>query len=586
MNRKQRRAALKQSQSVGMQPGTAAVDAVGELFAKAAWHQHHGQLDEAARLFKRLLSLNPDYAEACNDLGCVLLAQGKLNEASAQFARAMMLVPQLFDQFLGIAVTLQAVNPALTEGMRRAASAWPQRLPARDLLGPSGLAAISDDPMLRCVLESTTIRDIDLEHLLTSIRLEILQAARALDRTDRVKEGVLGFYCALASQCFINEYVFAETQEESEHVTLLKDALVAAAASGLRIAPLSLVALAMYFPLHSLPNAQALLDRSWPAPVAEVLTQQVREPEQERQSRDSVPRLTAIDDDVSLLVKQQYEENPYPRWVHVASAPKPIMIDKYLRQQFPTAAFHPLGKSRDVDILVAGCGTGRHPIEVAQMFMGARVLAVDLSLTSLCYAKRKTPPSLAHAIEYAQADLLKLGSIGRSFDLIEAMGVLHHLSDPMAGWRSLLSLLRPGGLMRLGLYSAIARREVVAARAFIAEQGFRPTADDIRRCRQALLESHLSDIGKIGDFFGTSDCRDLLFHVQESQLTLPEIKSFIAANDLKFIGFEFGPDTLRRYRSLFAEAGWSTADLDRWHVYETENPKTFSGMYQFWIQKN
>ena len=35
-----------------------------------------------------------------------------------------------------------------------------------------------------------------------------------------------------------------------------------------------------------------------------------------------------------------------------------------------------------------------------------------------------------HNVEYAQADILKLGTLGRSFDRIEAMGVLHHLADP------------------------------------------------------------------------------------------------------------------------------------------------------------
>jgi hypothetical protein len=26
--------------------------------------------------------------------------------------------------------------------------------------------------------------------------------------------------------------------------------------------------------------------------------------------------------------------------------------------------------------------------------------------------------------------------------------------------------------------------------------------------------------------------------------------------------------------------------LDRWHVFEQENPDTFAGMYQFWLQKS
>jgi SAM-dependent methyltransferase len=213
------------------------------------------------------------------------------------------------------------------------------------------------------------------------------------------------------------------------------------------------------------------------------------------------------------------------------------------------------------------------------------VLAVDLSLSSLCYAKRKTPASLAEKIEYAQADILKLASIERTFDLIEASGVLHHLADPTAGWRVLLGLLRPGGFMHVGLYSELARRDIVAVRAFIREQGYRPTADDIRRCRQDLLNSPLNGVAKADDFFSTSECRDLLFHIQERRLTIPQIKSFISENGLKFLGFEFGPQVMQRYRDIFGGDGFMR-DLDRWHAFETERPDTFAGMYQFWIQKS
>src|SRR5262249_2390131 len=157
-----------------------------------------------------------------------------------------------------------------------------------------------------------------------------------------------------------------------------------------------------------------------------------------------------------------------------------------------------------------------HPIEAAQQFAGARLLAVDLSLTSLAYAKRKTRELARTNIEYGQADILKLGALGRSFDLIESSGVLHHLRDPFAGWRVLLSLLRPGGFMTIGLYSEIARVDIAAARAFIAERGYRSTADDIRRCRQELIAldegRQFRSIVASGDFFSVSGCRDLLFH--------------------------------------------------------------------------
>ena len=45
------------------------------------------------------------------------------------------------------------------------------------------------------------------------------------------------------------------------------------------------------------------------------------------------------------------------------------------------------------------------------------------------------------------------------------------------------------------------------------------------------------------DFYSTSECRDLLFHVQEHRMTLPQIKAFLAAQDLQFLGFEIDRGT-------------------------------------------
>ena len=91
------------------------------------------------------------------------------------------------------------------------------------------------------------------------------------------------------------------------------------------------------------------------------------------------------------------------------------------------------------------------------------MLAVDLSLTSLGYAMRKTRELAItqHRLcagRHPQAP----AALERTFDVIEAGGVLHHLDDPFAGWRVLLELLRPGGFMYLGLYSALGRQHIVS----------------------------------------------------------------------------------------------------------------------------
>ena len=150
----------------------------------------------------------------------------------------------------------------------------------------------------------------------------------------------------------------------------------------------------------------------------------------------------------------------------------------------------------------------------------------------------------------------------------------------------LVSLLRPGGVMHIGLYSALARSDIRAARALIIDRGYQETAADIRRCRQELLSfedgTPFKNVTRYGDFFTTGECRDLLFHVQERQFTIPEIKDFLTENGLTFLGFT--GTVAQAYRSRFPEDQAMT-DLDRWHAFETENPMTFVNMYQFWVQK-
>ena len=64
MNRKQRRAMRMQGHGVGADTGRTALEGAGHLFSQAVWHQHHGKPNEAVRLYKQVLGVKPDHAEA------------------------------------------------------------------------------------------------------------------------------------------------------------------------------------------------------------------------------------------------------------------------------------------------------------------------------------------------------------------------------------------------------------------------------------------------------------------------------------------------------------------------------------------
>jgi tetratricopeptide (TPR) repeat protein/SAM-dependent methyltransferase len=479
---------------------------------------------------------------------------------------------------------IKRMNNGVRTAIERQTAAMPRFLSAAELCGTTGLAEIANDVLLRELIRVTPICDREFEQLLTALRWGILDLA-ANETAASVTEDVLHFACALAQQCFVNEYVYAATDEEQSQVAALAERLATAAADGADVPPLWAAAVGAYLPLHAMRSAEQLLKRAWPAPVAAVLRQQIAEPSAQRELRASLPSLTTVENSTSIEVKRQYEENPYPRWITVGSLAAPRPFDAFMRSKFPQA-YKPLGKTR-IDVLIAGCGTGRQAIEMSQSFLAADVLAIDLSAASLSYALHKTRELGLTNVQYAVADILQLDSLGRSFDLIETTGVLHHLADPLAGWRRLLSIVRPGGVMRLGFYSELARQSVVRARTLIAERGYPATAEGIRRCRQEMLRSDdplLKQATECIDFFSMSECRDLLFHVQEHRVTLPQLAAFMEASQVTFLGFDADSTVFKAYESRFPEDKWKT-DLASWHQFELENPESFTGMYQFWIQK-
>lgn len=571
----------------GVDPALNALAAAGDLYRRAAQHADLGELNTAAAIYKRALAIQPTHEPTHEGLAQVYLTQGKLAKASTQYVELARVLPQTLNDFAKVLHTLKRLIPTLEACLADAATASIETLSEESIAQTQDASSIAANPYFRIVLESTTVRDIGLERWLTALRGAMLRATLAGEQL--AGDDLLAFASALAQQCFINEYVFAVSPAEAEQVQRLKAMLTEASERGAPLDAMHLLVCAMYAGLNSLPNVSAIAARTWPGRVAAVLTQQVHEPKLEQDLRASMPRLTPISGGVTAEVREQYEESPYPRWVRLRTPPNVLAnIDEQIRLQFPAAPFRPVGHGDLLEVLEAGCGTGRHALEFAQSYRGARVLAVDLSLASLASAKRKIPAALSGSIEFAQADILLIGSIGRSFDLINTGGVLHHMGDPLAGWRELIKLLKPNGLMQVGLYSAYARREVVAIRKRIAERGYRPTLDDIRRCRQELIDGpeRFRFMG-LNDFFSTSDCRDLLFHVHERQFTIPEIKAFLAENDMRFIGFHFrSSEEHNHYRNLFARAGWSFSDLDRWDAFERQHPDVFIAMYNFWIQRN
>lgn len=277
--------------------------------------------------------------------------------------------------------------------------------------------------------------------------------------------------------------------------------------------------------------------------------------------RGEIELLRPLTDEISKAVGAQYEENPYPRW-------------RFLPPVEP--------RSDAIDILVAGAGTGQEPLLVAKEFPNARVTALDLSRTSLAYGLMRAREYGVANIRFIQGDILDVALIGQQFDSIRSSGVLHHMKEPLQGLLALKSVLKPEGSIRLFLYSAAARWGTLAAQNLRKARGIPATPDAIRAFRQEILalpDDHPAKAVSQGrDFYSISGTRDLLFHVQEHNYTIPEIAALIEGSGLRLL--EFGRTEKARRR--FDDMGFKDyTNLASWEKVEAAYPGTFSGMYKF-----
>lgn len=548
-----------------------------------------GKVSDAIQLVMPAVQRAPTLAIKVAFASCIARAGFMVNDAGirAALTTAILEAWGMPFQFCRSALSLVMLDRRISDCVRITNASWPARPPKALAFGVEGLAALAQDTLLQALLETAPITSIEFERFLTCARHALLDTALGAQPPSSSDLAALSFYAAISRQCFVNEYIFHSDDTEKIAAEACLARLHALLDANAVVPPILLLAVAAYFPLYTLRDARRLLNASYPAPVDAVLRQQIREPLEEAALRIDIKCLTPISAGVSEDVRGQYEKNPYPRWVKLPKHEKSPHFNDVLRRALPFGPFTPMSDDSAPEALIAGCGTGSHPILTAQRFRGIRITAIDLSLSSISYAKRKTRELGISNIEYAQADILKLTDFELKFDIIESVGVLHHLADPFNGWRTLLSLLRPGGFMFLGFYSELARRHVVRARDIIAARGYSSTADDIRRFRRDFSQNpgaELQSLSQYPDFFSTSDCRDLLFHVQEHRLRLGQIQTFLAELGIDFIGFELDRSVLHQYRARYKDDP-SCTNLRNWASFEVDNPDTFVGMYRFWIQK-
>ncbi len=445
-------------------------------------------------------------------------------------------------------------------------------------------AAVLDEPLVHALLRKTIIGDLSFERLFTLLRRSCLVAVN----NGNVPLLTPRLMVSLACQCFNNEYVYAVSPDEevalSANEAALRAALDTRAES--KLWP-QLVVQAMYMPLWQLDRDAQLLSLEMPldADLGELLDRQVRERAEEVALRATIPSFGMSGDPITAAVREQYEESPYPRWINLTYY-QPEDFAAAMQRRFPFLGEVEL--NHPVRILVAGCGTGQHPLQTATRYPNAQVVAIDISYASLAHAARQARRLGVTNIEFRHGDLLRIADLGMEFDVVESVGVLHCLADPLRGLRSLAAVTRPGGFLNLGLYSTRLRHGLLAAQEFICRSGNDRSPKTLRSLRQEVIRSSRDDSGSptsSSDFFYLSGFRDLVCHIQELTFTPLEFETLLAAANLTFLGFR---GIKAHFKSTYSERfpdDPNMLSLGCLDSFEASHPDLFGGLAQFWVRK-
>ena len=165
------------------------------------------------------------------------------------------------------------------------------------------------------------IPDLRLEALFVSMRRVLLVDRGRIEASREL----IRFLSTLSLHCFTNEFVYFETEEETQQISALEREIKKSIAQASQPSITETLILATYRPLHQYDWSENLrvLDQ-----FPDVKVRLIDEPLSEKVIAQNMSVLSSVEDDVSRKVREQYEQNPYPRWVKLAIAPRVCQLGR------------------------------------------------------------------------------------------------------------------------------------------------------------------------------------------------------------------------------------------------------------------
>ena len=299
--------------------------------------------------------------------------------------------------------------------------------------------------------------------------------------------------------------------------------------------------------------------------------------------------------DTSAAVQRLYDTYPFP--------PEPLLDEPppgYNWRWNWLAAYNfctgqkPL--RQNIAILDAGCGTGVGTEYLVHLNPEASVVGIDLSAGALEVATERCRRSGAERVEFHHLSLYDAQQLDGEFDLINCVGVLHHLPDPIRGIQSLAAKLAPGGLMHIFVYAELGRWEIqLMQKAIALLQGNQhgDYRDGVQVGRQifAALPENNRLVKREKERWSLENQRDANFadmyvHPQEIDYNIETLFELIDASSLEFIGFS-NPRSWELERLLgknpeLMERSKGLSDRERYRLIELLEPEAVTH-YEFFL---
>lgn len=162
------------------------------------------------------------------------------------------------------------------------------------------------------------------------------------------------------------------------------------------------------------------------------------------------------------VLNEFYSEAPFPDYKEFDNIE--TLIQAPNRNPFVGELSRLLGPADS--FLEVGCGTGQLSNYLAATTL-AEVIGIDGSINSISLGAQFANNNNLHRAKFIQMDLFDIAELNRQFEYVWCSGVLHHTNQPKLGFIELAKLVKPQGLIFIGLYNHISRlRTVIRQKVF------------------------------------------------------------------------------------------------------------------------